>query len=294
MGPDLVSTLQNQVRILEEQNRNLGTLRTLMAEQNRMLEVLGRIGLREILVDVDTVIQSRQMTTMETMVAIQSGKSIARWGDGELKLMLQPEFELPFQRSSAALAEDLKWMLRDYDRNADELILALPTLFTSRLWMGIWAENWHLLRPILTASKHRWGNTHVSRPVFFQRHGNDAVDAWRKVWDGRRVCVVAGRGSRFELIPELFDNALDIRRIDSEPIHAYSRIEELKSVLAPLKSDVDVYLIALGPTGTVLAGYLSSEAGGNCQAIDIGHLSASYANVFRKTGDPESLPLVAK
>lgn len=254
-----------------------------------MLEVLGRIELRDVLTEVRRTIQDRQLSMMESVNQLAEGKSIARWGDGEIKLMLQPEFDLMFQKSSEDLAKDLRSLMVAHDSMSENLLLALPTVYTTRLWMGIWAENWHKMKPLLEASTAKWANTHITRPSFFQRHGQTAVDAWRKVWDGKRVCIVAGKGSRFELIPQLFDNVASVSRVDSEPTDAYASLGQLKESLEGI-SNVDLFLIALGPTGTVLAGHLASPEGGSRQAIDIGHLASSYANVFTGGKVPEGLP----
>lgn len=286
---ELVELIRKQNSIIEAQSRTLSALQAQAGEHRGMLEVLGRIGLRDTLADARSVIQSRQLSMMDTMKQVAEGKSLARWGDGEVKLMLQPEFDLMYQKAIPALAGELEFMLTSYDENSSRIILAMPTFFSSRLWMGIFAENWHVLKPILEASQSKWGNTHVSRPLFFQRHGHEAVEAWRSVWSDKRVCVVAGRGSKFELLPELFDNVADVRRIDSEPADAYAALPELKQKLRAV-NDVDLFLIALGPSGTVLAGYLSSEAGGAHHAVDIGHLASSYLNVFKGGKTPEHLP----
>lgn len=284
-----VQLLTHQTKITEAQSRKITTLQSQSAEQGRMLEALGKIELREVLMEVRLLIQSRQMSMLETVGELASGKSIARWGDGEIKLMLQPEFELMFQKSSPALAAELRGLMIGYDSFSKELMLGLPTIFTTRLWMGIWAENWHKLAPLLQASTSRWANTHISRPVFFQRNGQDAVKAWRRVWEGKRVCIIAGRGSRFELLPELFDNVSSFVRIDSEPTNAYDTLDTLKKQLDSV-TEIDLFLVALGPTGTVLAAHLASEEGGSRQAIDIGHLASSYLNVFQGGKDPEQLP----
>lgn len=281
--------LDKQTRSIEAQGQTIARLQSESWEQARMLEVLGRIGLRETLVDVRRTIQDRQLSMMETVRQVAEGKSIARWGDGEIKLMLQPEFDLMFQKSSEDLAKDLRALMIAHDNMSDKLLLALPTVYATRLWMGIWTENWHKMKPLLEASTSMWANTHISRPLFFQRHGQSAVDAWRKVWDGKRVCIVAGKGSRFEMIPALFDNVASVVRVDSEPTDAYAKLEQLTATLDNV-SDVDLFLIALGPTGTVLAGHLASEAGGSRHAIDIGHLASSYSNVFSGGKVPEGLP----
>jgi len=289
----LANLLTQQNRLLEANNKHLTTIERKLNEQGAMLEVLGRAELRDLLADVDHNIQRRQMSMLETMQRVADGYSLARWGDGEVKLMLQPEFDLMFQKANPDLSNDLAQLLENYDSISTTTMLALPTLFTSRLWQGIWAENWHLMKPILQKSLSRFANTHVSRPLFFSRHRDEAVAAWRKVWEQKRICVVAGKGSKFDPIPQLFDNAADLMRVDSLPANAYSDIPRLQTVLGRI-NDVDVYLIALGPAGTLLAAWLASPQGGNKHAIDAGHLASSYLHVFEDAAMPERLPLIRK
>lgn len=284
LAQSLIELVHKQNKILESQGRQL-------AEQGRMLEVIGKSSLRHVLSDVDEAIQTRQYSMMETMEELHKGKSIARWGDGEIRLMLQPEFELSFQKPNPELALELKRILESYDSIFNHTLLAFPTIFVSRLWMGIWAEVWHSLGPILARSTSKWANTHISRPLFFQKHGQAAVDAWRSLWDGKNVCVIAGKNSRFALLPELFDNASDIRLVESLPRNAYEEFTELKKrvIEAP---KADIYLTALGPTGTILSTFLSSQAGGHLHTIDVGHLASSYAAAFTGGEFPENVPLI--
>lgn len=290
---ELLKLITIQNKILANQARDLAAMKVKQNEKSAMLEVLGRAILRDVMADVDRTIQSRQYSMMETLNLVAQGRSLARWGDGEVKLMLQPEFDLMFQDSNKDLAHDLQNLLRNYDSMEETTLLAFPTVYSSRLWQGIWAENWHLMKPILEASRARFANTHVSRPLFFQKHGQSGVDAWRKVWAGKNVCVVAGKGSKFELLPELFDSAESIIRVDSMPKNAYADLNRLKEELRELQG-VDIFLTSLGPTGTVLAGWLASPEGGGRHAIDVGHLASSYLNVFKGGATPESVPLVRK
>ena len=282
--------ITQQNKILNEQEKHLSSLHKQVSEQGRMLEVLGRAALREVLADVDATIQDRQYSMMETMEYIAMGKSVARWGDGEIRLMVQPEFELSFQKPDPALARQLQNLLLSYDQISDQMLLAMPTVYTSRLWMGIWADSWHVLKPILARSNSKWANTHISRPLFFQKHGDDAVNAWRRVWEDKEVCIIAGKGSRFELLPALFDNVKSVSRIDSLPRNAFDVFETLKTDIQNAPA-ADIYLIALGPTGTALAAHLSSREGGSHHAVDIGHLASSYINVFNGGVFPEQVPL---
>ncbi|QEP07033.1 GT-D fold domain-containing glycosyltransferase [Glutamicibacter sp. ZJUTW] len=290
---ELLKLIAIQNNILVNQAKDIAAMKVKQNEKSAMLEVLGRAILRDVMADVDRTIQRRQYSMMETLDLVAQGRSLARWGDGEVKLMLQPEFDLMFQNSNMDLAKDLQDLLRNYDSIEETTLLAFPTIYSSRLWQGIWAENWHLMKPILEASRARFANTHVSRPLFFQKHGQSGVVAWRKVWEGKRVCVIAGKGSKFELLPELFDNAESIIRIDSMPKNAYSDLSRLKNELDGIQG-VDIFLTSLGPTGTVLAGWLASPEGGRRHAIDVGHLASSYLNVFKGGATPESVPLVRR
>jgi len=290
---DTNAELQTQlIALISKQNSILEKQGQVLEEQRRMLEVLGKASMREVLADVDHTIQDRQYTMLETMEEIGNGKSIARWGDGEIRIMLQPEFDLSFQRPNPQLANALQDLLVSYDENFYHTLQAFPTMTSSRFWMGIWADSWHLLKPLMMNSTSKWANTHVTRPLFFQKHREEAVSAWRSLWDNKNVCLIAGKGSRFALLPELFDNVKDIKRIDSLPRDAFDEFDDLKRRIddAP---NADIYLTALGPTGTVLSAHISSPSGGNKHSIDIGHLASSYANVFLGGQLPENVPLVS-
>jgi hypothetical protein len=124
----------------------------------------------------------------------------------------------------------------------------------------------------------------VSRPIFFQFLRQDGVKLWRNVWDGLDTCVITGRGSRFELIDPLFDNVGAVTSVYSTPRDAFADLAPLMEELVKGPTH-DLYLIALGPAGTVLAAMLASEGR---RAVDVGHVSDSYLNVFNGEPWPES------
>ncbi|MCD3065317.1 DUF1792 domain-containing protein, partial [Salmonella enterica subsp. enterica serovar Enteritidis] len=90
----------------------------------------------------------------------------------------------------------------------------------------------------------------------------------------RKVVVVAGRRSRFELVPELFDNVKKVELLESEPVNAFKDIPRLVGELRERKDSL--VLISLGAAATVLASKLA-EVG--VQALDVGHISNCYNNV---------------
>jgi glycosyltransferase involved in cell wall biosynthesis len=220
------------------------------------------------------------MTFTETIDEITSnGQSIARFGDGELYLTLRPHLDLPFQKNSEELRSELGALLSN---DVPGLITCIPPmLLIGSFWPHFWANEWRKLKPRLTASE-RYGNSMVTRPEYFRERGVAGVRDWQRVWKGKRVLVVTGRNSRFDLTPALFEGAGRITFIYSEAKNAYDRLPLVEAQIS--SSAHDIVLIALGPAGTVLAGRLA-RAG--MHAIDIGHLGNSYRTIFKDDPVPE-------
>lgn len=231
-------------------------------------------------------ITSHQLGLLETVELIRDQRlSFSRYGDGEFRLMFRPEFDLRFQKNTPQLAHDLREVLSN---PADKTLLGLPHIFYDVHWSTVLAELWHEISPLIP-SDIQFGDAHVSRPPMFTLHGNEGVEAWRSVWAGRDVAVVAGKGSRFDLIDELFGSVASSTMVYSKPTGAYDDLDRVTD--AVLESGRDMVLIALGPTGTILANNLAKRG---VQALDIGHLTASYRAVFEGASQPESRPLTTQ
>lgn len=236
--------------------------------------------------DVVRFCAAHQLGLDETVTRLVStGTSLARFGDGELGAMMRPGYDLYLQRSSPQLRAELRgiWTLQDLDPAT--LLLGFPLPFTGAYWTGVWGSLWPELR-LITRDDVRYGNSHVTRPVYFRRLGGRGVDLWRAVWAERSVCVVTGTGSRFDLIPELFGSAASVVLETAPPVDAYAQVDALERRL--LAIPVDLVLLALGPTATVLAARLARRGR---RALDIGHIVNSYKTVFHGADRPEHLPL---
>ncbi|GAA0202562.1 GT-D fold domain-containing glycosyltransferase [Glutamicibacter creatinolyticus] len=247
---------------------------------NRLADVTRLSSLAPIYDELHEVLESRQLSMLETVQSISNKRlSFARFGDGEFRLMLRPNYDIKFQRNSPQLANDLRRILTE---PVDGLLIGVPQVFHDLFWSHMWADLWPQLRTMIGERKGPFGNAHVSRPPYFSRLGDEGVQAWRSVWDGRDVAVVAGAGSKFELVPELFDNLKSVSRVDSLPEHAYLHVLETEERV--LRSGADLALISLGPAGTVLASRLAVKG---IQALDIGHLSSSWESIFQGADTPE-------
>lgn len=279
---ELQTKLLTQIlEALQTQGQATAKLREELATTRRIVDGLKTIASRPLLDDVRDAFQSKQLGFLETLDAIaKESLSFARFGDGELRNMFRPEFSIYFQRNSANLADDLKSAMAA--EGASNLLVGLPNVFADHLhWNVVFHELWWDMKPFVDALP-RFGNLHVTRPVAFQAHGHDLVDAWRQVWAGRDALIATGRGSRFDLAPELFDNLKSSRFEYSLPTDAYSDLDRVEE--AVLDAPEDLVLISLGPSGSVLAHRLA-RAGK--QALDLGHLSSSYSNIMKGGAFPE-------
>lgn len=239
-----------------------------------------------ILDDVQEFLATHQMTMVETLEKLaNSDRSIARFGDGELRAIFNPWFRFSFQTNSAPLAGDLREALTTL---TDSLMVALPLAGRDVFWASLYPQVWAQLSPLLNTS-YRYANAQISRPIAFEHLGEAAVELWREVWRDRKVGIITGSSSRFDVLPELFDSAASVERIDSVDSNAYQDIPRLLGLQA--LDDVDLFVLSLGPAGTVLAKMLDSAG---YRALDVGHLSASYLRVFHNGAHPESMPVTGR
>lgn len=276
-------TRQNQ--LLSEQLTENKKIRWESWTTRREVEILRRAVSSPILDEVEEFARHRQLGFISTIEAIRDHKlSFARFGDGELQMMLREDYKLAFQRNSPELRAALRGVLADAATN-DALLIGFPHVHRDVQWSTVWADIWGQVRELF-APIRSLGNTHVSRPAFFRATGQAGVDAWKTLWDGREVQVVAGVGSRFDLVPALFDNAARITFVDSVPKDGFADVARLADKIA--SSPADLTLTALGPAGTILASELSKVGK---QTIDVGHISASYENVFEGGAWPEQIAL---
>jgi Glycosyltransferase GT-D fold len=275
-------------RSLDDVYDLLKDVRWELQQQRKFMEVYRLQLTRDVLDQVEDFTARQQLGFVDTMRrVIDEQVSFARFGDGEFKLIFRHEFNLRFQPWSPEISAELREV---FTMDPDpRIMVGFPFLYRNLHWSGVWSDIWpsvqRLLRPDAV-----YGNSHVSRPVFFQQVGEAGVSLWREVWQDRDICVVTGRGSRFELLPELFDNVKSVTRIDSEPVDAYADLPRLEDQLG--RSDPSaLYLVSLGPAGTVVTAWLARQGR---WAIDVGHISDSYINVFRGGKWPESLDVVRK
>jgi hypothetical protein len=268
-----------------EDRKILTDIRWELQEQRKYLETFRHYVAHDVLAEVGAFTRERQYSFEQTIQQIATRRlSFARFGDGEFRTMLRSEFNLKFQPWSANLAADLRQVLTFEGYDPAKLMLGFPYPYRNLHWSGVWLDIWEELQPLLRTDL-MWGNSHLSRPIFFQQLGQRGVDMWRNVWADREICVVTGENSRFSLTPELFDNVKATKFVYSTPVDAYADLPRLMKVLED-ENPEQLFLLSLGPAGTLVTAWLAKMGR---WAIDIGHISDSWANVFADGKWPESL-----
>ena len=205
--------------------------------------------------------------------------SVSRYGDGEIAVILGGQNG--FQSSDKQLAARLREVLSSGLPNH---IVCLPVAFRTishmtRRASAFW-KNYIRVRGLsvkeLTTLDKEYYDTNFTRFYmdYADKSGSGArIEKIRRIWSGRTVYIVEGRGTGLGVGNDLLDGAASVHRILCPSKDAWFSYDEiLRTVLELVPRDALV-LCALGMTATVLAYDLAREG---YQAIDIGHVDIEY------------------
>ena len=221
--------------------------------------------------------------TIDEIVTHQ--KSISRYGDGELKMMLN-KGQIVFQSESPELSKRLKEV---FNSELDNLIIGLPgplcsvrteSLDSKYFWLRFINLYGNLVSEYLNVERV-YGNAGISR--FYlglrdKRLSAQVLEELKKIWDRKELLIIEGEFSRMGVGNDLFENAAGLSRLVCPAENAFARYEEILEAAKKYGKD-KLILIALGPTATILSYDLASSG---YWAIDIGHLDVEYMWMLSK------------
>lgn len=211
---------------------------------------------------------------------IENKKSISRFGDGEIKWVL----DLPqnsFQSQNEELQADL---IRVLTVPNEKCLITLPpemrymkenTKRSRRFWREFFVSEGKDIVQYLDKNR-KYYNTDISRFYMGYMDAKKAKTRFenlKHLWKNRDVLIVEGEKTRLGMGNDLFDQCKSIRRILAPAQNAYDVYEVLLSSILKYVKQNELVLLALGPTATVLA-YDLSKSG--IQAVDIGHVDIEY------------------
>lgn len=202
----------------------------------------------------------------DTLRMILAGRSIARYGDGELKMAFHV-VGIKSQEAHEQLSRRLRGILRD----SGSCLVGLPNIHgvnASVLSSEQKKEFWHHFtgpRYVQMLADRPYVSSFISRPD--SAPWINTAEYWTAVqslWIGQDVTVVGGSGK--SLKPEDLDGAATITHVLCRKQHAWQDYDEiLERIGTPKRA-----LICLGPTATVLAVDLCKKG---VHAIDLGHIA---------------------
>lgn len=216
---------------------------------------------------------------------IKNKCSVARYGDGEFKLMLG-NADIGFQKRDKNLAENL---LRVLDEKNDGLLICVPSTFNSisgcnefarRFWIDWGKENNNQINVVNLLREHcgkrfLFGDTEMTRTYIDWETDERAKKLFpmlRKLWDNEDVLFVEGEQTRLGVGNDLFDNAKSIQRVLAPATNAFFQYDAILETVIH-HGEGKLVILALGPTATILANDLHKNG---IRAMDLGHIDIEY------------------
>lgn len=227
---------------------------------------------------------------------IANRASVSRMGDGELGVIYGRS--LGFQKKNERLGERLREIMT---QDSSNLLICLPDTFENLERYNVVEQNfwrahhyynrrrWHsLLKP-----GKKYGDTFLSR-FYSMEFDHDLslhrISLLKRLWDKRDIIFIEGKDTKMGVGNDLFDNAASIRRILCPSKDAFAKYDSIVDYVKTMHhSKNDLYILALGPTATVMAADLHALG---FQALDMGHLDIEY-EWFRQ-GVTQKVPITGK
>lgn len=216
-------------------------------------------------------------------VLLETEKSICRYGDGEFTII--GGYGIGFQEYDCYLANRLKEILKN---KREDLLVGIPNIFGSlnkydkdgqNYWRKYLYENREKIYEYLDMDKQYY-DAFISRPYFIFKNKicDDYFHKIKKLWENKDILIVEGRFSRLGYKNNLFDNVSSIKRILCPEQNAWNKYREIIRCCQGISKE-KLFIIALGPTATVLAHDLSNLG---YRALDLGHIDIEYEWFLRK------------
>ena len=211
------------------------------------------------------------------------GASLSRFGDGEFAIMAGHKRQ-KFQQMDERLQRRLIEVFRSRE---EKILIAIADnygnldKFSRAGKSGIRAymtEEIRLEHKQFLDLSRTYHNAYISRPCVLyadcetEKPGK-RFKVLRRIWDKRNVIMIEGEQTRLGVGNDLFLNANRIGRIEGPAENSFVAYDRLLQAAIRHAEDDTLFLLAMGPTASVLAYDLAMHG---YQAVDIGHLDLEY------------------
>lgn len=281
---DVMSLLSGILQMAEDQKKNNENVESQIATIYRMSKI-NRYRVDSLPYEIAApdynvdIFYPNIMSLEDTRKAvIDDRKSIARLGDGEFSAIAGVK-RWNFQGESKELGLRLREILSS---DVDNLLVGLNPNFYGSL-QGLEENDADGVRAYMRPEVRRLHSELLRKEVlyadalFHRISSEDDLTELRRLWKGRDVVIVEGQYTRMGIGNDLLNDAKSIRRILAPSESAFNRYDDILEAAKKQPED-SLFLIALGPTATVLA-YDLAKAG--YWAVDIGHLDLIFEKFKR-------------
>ncbi|WP_312979709.1 GT-D fold domain-containing glycosyltransferase [Leuconostoc falkenbergense] len=210
--------------------------------------------------------------------------SLARIGDGEIRWASGIENGSGFQSNDEKLAKELTEVMTHHNSN---LKLAVPDVFSNAekkytlgnalawiVFLVRYREQWVKL----ISKEYQYLDANLSRLYIDRKNKKRSPKLFsllQQLWEGKNILTVEGAFTLLGYKNELFDNAKSISRVVVPAKDAYSIVDDIEESVRQLidSGQVDVVLLSVGPTATVLADRLANT---RIPVYDVGHFDIEF------------------
>ena len=233
----------------------------------------------ELIDELNNIRVPKIMTVDETIdMLIKTNKSMARFGDGELNLMLGES--IPMQKASPQLSNRLTEVFNSTDNGF--CVAILYALYHSKenltdinkhFWRYQGVKFRRAMEDFIDYDKI-YGAAEMTLAYSYFKNYNYQVyfDKMRQIWDKKDIVIVCGKTVFDKIETNIFDNAASIEYVHTPPIDAFEQYDSILNEC--LQKDISKsFILICGPTAKVLAYDLMKN---NRRALNLGHIAKQY------------------
>jgi len=207
----------------------------------------------------------------ETLRLVVSGRSLSRYGDGELK-MASHDAGIKSQMSDGKLSQRMREILL----SSGECLVGIPNIRSDTPKADHWGKFMRYGR--MLHPSREYVSSFVTRPDSAPWINTPAYwNLLESLWKGQDITLVRGSGKSFTAERLMEWGARSVTEILAPRQHAWSEYDGLmKRIGTPARA-----LLCVGPTATVMAVDLCAKG---VHAIDCGHVGMFMKKFY--AGDP--------
>jgi hypothetical protein len=203
---------------------------------------------------------------------IKKGRSVARFGDGELKILCGTGYVR--EPGNSELTKEMREIVREPDPRC---LIAIPTMDRNgpkyeRTWKN---HEERFTRYFMASDRRAYGSAFITRPdsASDQIETPEYFDLLTSMWRGKHVAVLSESVSKLLACAASMSN---VSHIECPRYQAYSQIDELERAIVQTKAEIA--LLSCGPTATCLANRLAKRG---LQALDLGSIGGMLMRLMK-------------